>query len=184
MSTPVLLGRFEERKVVSTVTAINGALAILTIGLFAWLTDLPLMFPALGPSAFILFSAPLSPAAAPRNVVLGHLTSLASGWGIWHLMGALSGEVVSTEVGGWPLFCGTSLTLGISGLLMIRMSCPHPPACASGMIVALGGVTGWYDVAFMAAAVVWLTIQAVGMNRLAGLPVPTWKPRRLEPVRE
>jgi len=180
LSTPALLTRFDERKVVSLVTAVNGGLAILTIGLFAWLTDLPLVFPALGPSTFILFSAPLSVAGAPRSVVLGHFLCLACGYAVWHLMSHLIGEPVSMEAGGWPLFCSASLALGVNCLLLVRLSCPHPPACASSLVVALGAVTRWHDLLLMALVVVWLVVQAVAMNRFAGLPVPTWSPRRQE----
>ena len=176
-STPALLARFDERKVVSLVAAINGGLAILAIGFFAWLVDLPLIFPALGPAAFILFSAPMSRAAAPRCVILGHFSAMASGFAIWHFMSALAGRPVSTLTGGWPLFCSASLALAVSSLLLVRLSCPHPPACASSLVVALGGVTDWLDLLAMALAVVWITAQAVAMNRFAGLPVPTWSRR-------
>jgi len=180
LSIPVLLARFDEQKVISLVAAINGGLAILTISVVAWLTDLPLLFPALGPSAFILFSTPLSPAAAPRSVILGHFVCLASGFVVWQLMSYLAGEPVSVQAGGWPLFCSASLALAVSCLLLVRLSCPHPPACASGMVVALGAITYWCDLVLMAAVVVWLTVQAVAMNRFAGMPVPAWRPRRHE----
>ena len=66
LSTPALLARHDETKVISTMAALNGGGAILTIGLFAWLTDLPLVFPALGPSTFILFTMPLTRGADMR----------------------------------------------------------------------------------------------------------------------
>lgn len=177
LSTAGLLARFDERMVVSYVTAIHGGLAVLIIGLFAWIADLPLVFPALGPTAFILFSAPMSPAAAPRAVVLGHLAGLACGYAVWQLMGLLPGSPVSMQTEGWSLFCGMSLALALTSLLLVRLSCPHAPACATGMIVVLGSITQWHDLLSMALAVIWLTAQAVVMNRLAGLPVPLWHPR-------
>jgi len=180
LSLPVLLARFDERKVVSCLAAVNGGLAILTIGLFAWLTDLPLVFPALGPSAFILFSSPMSPAAAPRSVILGHLTAMACGLAARLLTSYLAEAPVSVEASGWPSLCSASLALAATCLLLIRLSCQHPPACASGLVIALGGVIYWSDLLLMALAVVWLTAQAVAMNRLAGLPVPTWSPRQYQ----
>jgi len=180
LSTPALLTRFDERKVVSLVAAVNGGLAILTIGVFAWLADLPLVFPALGPSAFILFSSPLSPGGAPRSVVLGHFAALACGCVAWRLLSFLAGAPVSLEAGGWSLFCSASLAMALSCLVLVRLSCPHPPACASGLVVALGAVTHWQDLLFVALGIVWLTTQAVAMNRFAGLPVPAWSPRRGE----
>lgn len=179
-SLPGLLAHFDERKVVSLAAGFNGGMAILVIGLAAWLTDLPLVFPALGPSAFVLFSAPLTAAAAPRSVIIGHLTALASGACVWHLMSYLTGGPISMQTGGWSLFCGAALALALTCLLLVRFRCPHPPACATALVVALGAVTHWYDLLFMAVAVVCLTVQAVVMNRLSGLPVPTWSPRPQE----
>ncbi len=176
-SIPSLLALGDERKAVALITAINGGLAILNISLFAWVCDLPLVFPALGPTAFILFSTPFSPAAAPRSVVMGHVTAIAAGCAVWHLMTFLSGEAISLQNGGWPLFGSASLTLAVTCLLLVRLSFPHPPACASALIIALGGVTDWPELLAMAAAVVLLTFQAVCINRLAGVRVPTWSPR-------
>lgn len=177
LSTPALLARYDEQKVVSWIAAVNGGLAILIITLVAWLSNSPLVFPALGPTAFIMFSAPLSAAAAPRCVILGHFTAMASGLAIWHVVGYLSGEPVALQTGGWPLLCSTSLALALTCLLLVRMSCPHPPACASSMIVAMGGVSDWSDLLYMALAVLLVTIQAGVINRISGLPVPTWAPR-------
>ena len=176
-STPVLLARFDEKKVVSWIAAVNGGLAILVITLAAWLSNCPLMFPALGPSAFILFAAPLSPAAAPRSVIVGHFTAMASGYGIWRLVSYLAGGVsVSLETGGWPMLCSASLAMAVACLLLVRLSCPHPPALASSMIVALGGVPHWPNLLYMALAVLLVTVQAVVVNRAASLPVPIWAP--------
>ena len=180
LSAPALLALHDERKAVSWVAGVNGGLAILTIGLFAWFTDLPLLFPALGPSAFILFNTPMAPAAAPRSVILGHLTAMICGYGAWHLVGLAAGEPVSVQNSGWPPICSASLALGACCLLLTRLSYAHPPACASGLVVALGAVTHGLDLLLMLLAVVWLTAQAVIMNRLAGLPVPTWLPRQRE----
>ena len=55
LSIPSLLASYDERKAVSCVAAFNGATSISILTLLAWLADLPLLFPALGPSAFILF---------------------------------------------------------------------------------------------------------------------------------
>ena len=94
LSVPSLLGRADERKVVSIVTAINGGLSILTISLFAYFSDLPLVFPALGPTVFILFSAPFSPAGAPRSVVLGHLIGIICGYTVWRVISSFTGGAI------------------------------------------------------------------------------------------
>jgi len=178
MSTPALLSRYDETKTISLMTAINGGLAILTVGVLAWLTNLPLVFPALGPSAFILFSAPLSKAGAPRNVIIGHAVCLLCGYVSWYLMGLLSGMPVALETAGWPLFASATVALTCSCLFLLLFNCPHPPACASSLVVALGMIPSWFNILLMGLVVMWLTFQAVLMNRFVGISVPIWSPLR------
>ena len=93
-STVGLLARLDERKAVSLVATFNGGLAILAIGFLAWITDLPLMFPALGPTVFILFATPTTESAAPRSIIVGHFSGMASGWVVWHLVSTVAGGPV------------------------------------------------------------------------------------------
>src|SRR5512147_2952443 len=57
----------------STARAVRAAvlatLASALIGVIAWRTGIPFLFPALGASTFIVFALPGAPGAAPRNVV-------------------------------------------------------------------------------------------------------------------
>jgi CBS-domain-containing membrane protein len=182
-SVPGLLAAVDEHRAVSLVAGVNGGLAVLTISLFAWITDLPLLFPALGPSAFILFSKPFAPDAAPRSVVLGHLVAMGCGLATRHLVGFVSGSPVSLEAGGWPAVASASMALALTCLLLVRLSTPHAPACASALIVAVGGVSGWLGVPAMALGVVIVTLQAVCVYRLAGLNTPIWSARRPDNLR-
>jgi len=52
---------------------VNGGLSTALTACGALATGEPLVFPSLGPTAFMLFYQPRSPAASPRNTVLGHL---------------------------------------------------------------------------------------------------------------
>jgi CBS domain-containing membrane protein len=178
LSVPSLLASDDERRVVSRVAAINGAVAILVISLFAWLTDLPLVFPVLGPSAFILFSQPFSAAAAPRSVVIGHFVALATGVGCWQLVSVVYGRPVSLEDAQWPTFVSAALALAVTSLLLVRLSCPHAPACATAMLIALGAATDFRELLALATAVVVLAAQAVCINKIAGLGVSAWRPYR------
>lgn len=173
-SIPSLLACRDERKVISLIAGINGGIAILIISVLAWLIDLPLLFPALGPSAFILFSSPFSPAAAPRSVVMGHFTAIIAGFAVWHLLTFVTGEPVSLEQGGWPVFASASLALATCCLLLVWLSCPHAPACATALIVALGAANGWSELLGMATGVLLLTVQAVTISRIAGIKMPIW----------
>ena len=62
----LLRGVRNPQFVVLLFVTTSGVTALGTITLAAFLTNLPLLFPPLGPSAFILFRTPMSPQAAPR----------------------------------------------------------------------------------------------------------------------
>lgn len=177
LSIPTLLARFEERKVLSAVAAVNGGTAILILTMIAWLVDLPLLFPALGPSAFILFSSPFSPAAAPRSVIVGHFAGITVGYLTWRLVSLASGQYVSLEAGGWPVLACASIAMALTCVLLVSLRCPHAPSCASALIVAVGATDGWVPLLAMAAGVMLLTAQAVLISRLAGVRIPLWSPR-------
>ncbi len=177
LSIPSLLASYDERKAISLVAAVNGGTSILILTLLAWLVDLPILFPALGPSAFILFSSPFSPAAAPRSVIMGHFVSIAVGYATWCLVSFASGHPVSLDTGGWPVLASASLAMAASCVLLICLACPHAPGCATALITALGAANSWVSLLGMMAGVVLLTVQAVLFSRLAGVNVPLWSPR-------
>ena len=176
LSVPFLLAHGDEKKVISVFTAVNGGLTILIISLLAWLCDLPLLFSALGPTSFILHSAPLSRAAAPRSIILGHYIGIACGGASLVVFSFLAGETITLQSSGAAL-CSASLALAGTCYFLVRCSCPHAPACASALLVAVGAASTWTALLCMAAAVVLVTAQAFALNRLACLPVPLWAPR-------
>ncbi len=177
LSVPFLLAHGDEKQIVSVFTAVHGGLTILIISLLAWLCDLPLLFAALGPTSFILHSAPLSPAAAPRSIILGHYIGIGCGVVSLTIFSFLAGETITPEGGGGAVLCSASLALAGTCYFLVRCSCPHAPACASALVVALGAASTWTAVLCMAAAVMLVTAQAFALNRLACLPVPLWAPR-------
>ena len=177
LSIPTLLASADERSVVSAVAALNAAIAILTIGGLAWALDMPFVYPALGPTAFILFASPFSRAAAPRSIIIGHGSAILCGWVSWHVMSFLSGQAVSPTTQDAPLFVSASLALALTCILLVRLTCPHAPACASALIVAVGAASDWLTVLGMVVGVVLITAEAVVISRLAGVKVPLWSPR-------
>lgn len=57
---------------------------------------------------------------------------------------------------------------------MVLLKISHPPAGATTLIVSLGILSTPGDVIIIEVAVVLLTLQALLINRLAGLPYPLW----------
>ncbi|MCK4872519.1 MAG: HPP family protein [Phycisphaerales bacterium] len=164
-----------ERKVISIIAALNGAAALFVISLAAWMSGMPLLFPALGPSAFIMFTRPFSPAAAPRSVILSHTTALGCGWCALFLTSQATGATITMMQPNLALCASANLGFAATCSLLVAQRCSHPPACATALIAATGGVVGWAGALAMLIAVVVLAFQGVLLHRAFGVRVPVWK---------
>lgn len=171
---PLVLGLFAF----FTGTAAIGAMA-----LAAWATRQPLIFPSLGPTAFLMFYSPRAPSACPRNAIFGHAVGVISGYlalvafGLQHARPALAGGVTLAWVG------SAALSLGLTAGLMAALRVPHPPAGATTLIVSLGILPRPLELVTLLAAVVCLLLLGLAINRLAGVPYPLWSPPRPPPKR-
>ena len=142
----------------------------------------PLIFPSLGPTAFLLFRNPMQPAASPRNTLCGHAIGVLCGYASLWLMGLTheAPTIVEGVLAG-RVFCA-ALSLAATGTLMILLDVWHPPAGATTLIIALGIIIRPYHLLGVAAAVAILVLQALIINRLAGIEYPVWAAAtRLEP---
>jgi CBS-domain-containing membrane protein len=83
---------------------------------------------------------------------------------------------MSIGVDGWRVLAA-ALSLASTGAVMILLRAVHPPAGATTLIVSLGIVTHPRDLLVIELAVVLLTIQAIVINRHAGLDYPVWSLR-------
>jgi CBS-domain-containing membrane protein len=106
--------------------------AFLGIGLVAWASalyfdriDLPLMIGSFGASAVLLYGAPRSPLAQPRNVIGGHMLSAAVGVLSWKLLHALPGIDAAAAVATAIALMHVTRTL-------------HPPGGATALIAVIG----------------------------------------------
>jgi CBS-domain-containing membrane protein len=153
---------------------INGCLSIAIMALAALVSGQPFIFPSLGPTAFLFFYTPLAPPASPRNAFYGHLIGAAAGYGSLLLFGLQNvGPALVTGVTG-PRVAAAALSLGLTSAVMVLARAPHPPAGATTLIISLGILNQLDQIAVLMAAVVLLTLQALIINRLAGLPYPLW----------
>ena len=70
-----------------------------------------------------------------------------------------------------------ALSLAFTGAIMILLKAAHPPAGATTLIISLGIVTRPSYLLVIEVAVALLTLQAIAINRLAGLDYPLWAKR-------
>ena len=119
---------------------ISAGVLLLVVGVLGLVTHQPLLFPSLGPTAFLQTETPDQPSARPYNVVVGHLVALLAGFlAVW-VFGAVDApsvlathELTAPRV--WASVLAVALTL--LGGLLLRAS--HPPAAATTLLTSLGG---------------------------------------------
>ncbi|RQG92703.1 HPP family protein [Natrarchaeobius halalkaliphilus] len=140
-------------------TTLHTGLLISTTAVIAWLFGLPMLFPSLGPSAFVLALFQDSEATSTRRVVGGHAIGVVAGLLAYHLLAAGISMTATTAPGSLE-----GLRLAASGVLattltaggMLATDTRHPPACATTLIVSLGLLTTVLEGVMIVLAVVVL----------------------------
>ncbi len=97
-----------------------GAL-LAALGVVAWLTGEPFLFPSLGPTAFVLSVHPDGQSGTAWTVLGGHFWGTAAGLLSYHLLAS-----------------SAALSTALTSALMLYTRTVHPPACATTLIVSLG----------------------------------------------
>ncbi len=142
----------------------------------ALITGSPFIFPSLGPTAFLFFYTPRAPSASPRYTLVGHTIGVLAGYFSLVVTGlTTAGPALAVGVT-WPRVIAAALSLGLTSGLMVLFKSPHPPAGATTLIISLGLLTKPWQLLVLLVAVVLLTLQALAINRLAGIPYPLWNP--------
>ena len=175
--------RFGQYRAMAIFVTVSGFISIVLVAFAAYLTSTPLIFPVLGPTIFLVFSHPLSPASSPRNIVLGNLVGCLCGWGSLAALGLLGEGSVQAVGVGLPRILAVGLALALTSAILILSGLEQPSAVATTLMVSLGFMTSPAELTSLMLAVVLVTAQAIVMNRRAGFPYPLWKPsRQIEPA--
>lgn len=172
---PALEARHSSTVVLGFFAFVAGLVAIAVMSSAALITGQPFVFPSLGPTAFLLFYTPTAPASSPRNAVSGHLIGVGAGYLSLALFGltdnpaALLEGVTGARVG------AAALSLGLCSAVMVWLRVPHPPACSTTLIVSLGLLRQFDQLAVLMLGVVLLVALGFAINRLAGVDYPAWR---------
>lgn len=176
-----LLQRFPQRPVWALFMFINGFLTIAILAVVAMISHVPFVFPSLGPTAFLFFFTPLAPTASPRNTLCGHAIGILCGYGALWVTGLQDAAPASTVGVDAARVVAAALSLAATGALMILAKAAHPPAGATTLIISLGIVTRPLHLLVIEVAVALMVLQAIALNRLAGIDYPLWNPRLPSP---
>ncbi len=128
VETPGLVQRLRARP--WRAALLGGVGSFITIGVLAQCEtglSLPLVIAPFGASCALVFGAPSSPLAKPRNVIGGHLISAA--------LGLLVATLIVSPV----LAMAVGVGLAIAGVLLTDTL--HPPAGADPIVVVLSQET-------------------------------------------
>lgn len=162
------------RRSLGVFALVNGTLSITIVAVAAAVVDEPLVFPSLGPTAYLLSVAPTARTTEPRSIVVGHLLGVVGGTAALAVFGLTDAGSAFMEGVTLRRAAAAALSLGLTAALMTWLDADHAPAGATTLIVSLGILTGPRELTALMVAVVFLAYQGVAVNRLAGLDVPLW----------
>lgn len=109
---------------------------------------------AIASTAFVLFISPLSPSAAPRHSIGGHLVAVLVASPMAIIAGTGVGEEWISRIPAIFAFYA-AVGVGITMFLMAATNTEHPPAAGTALAVVAHGF-GWDLVLFLAVAVLIL----------------------------
>ena len=170
-----LRGRAPERLAWSAFVFVTGLVTIASVGVIALATDAPFLFPSLGPTAFLLFFSPTTAAASPRNAIYGHAIGIISGYAALWLCGLADDPAATVQGVNGARVLAAGLSMAFTGGLMVLTRAPHPPAGATTLLVSLGTIRRLTHLPVIMLAVAVLVMEAMVINRLAGVPYPRWR---------
>jgi len=131
------------------------------LGVVAWVSGQPFIFPSLGPTAFVLAVDRRSERTRWFRVIGGHAVGAVAGWLAVVLLGP--GQPITAAIDPGSI---ESLRLAASGVVsvvvtswgMLATDTVHPPACATTLIVSLGLLSTLSQVGFILISVIALVV--------------------------
>ncbi|WP_104203043.1 HPP family protein [Billgrantia saliphila] len=123
-----------------------------------WLSHHLLIVASFGATSVLLYAAPDSPFAQPRNVLLGSMLSALVGVGCFQLLGSTALAV--------------TLAVSLSVLVMQLTHTVHPPGAAAALVAVIGGppitaLNWWYPLMPIGIGCSVMLLVAILVNNLA-----------------
>ncbi len=122
-------------------TSLYAGLLFTVLGVIAWGSGQPFVFPSLGPTAFVLAFDRRGERMAGYRIVGSHLIGGIAGLAAWSVLAAdvsLIGTPPSFSMAGLRLAASATASIVVTSWAMIATDAIHPPACATTLIVSLG----------------------------------------------
>lgn len=176
-----LIERHDHRWALGLLATGNAVVSIALVAVVAELSHQALVFPSLGPTAFLLIYRPHAIVSSPRNTICGHLVGAGAGLAALAATGLINHaaaphHMTIARVG------AAAISLGLTTGGMIWFNVPHPPAAATTLIISLGFLDDPVGVGVLMLGVLLLVGQGLVINRFAGIDYPLWAPHERVPT--
>jgi hypothetical protein len=145
-------------------TSLYAGVLFTALGLIAWASGQPFIFPSLGPSAFILAFDRRGERTVASRVIGSHAIGAAAGFLTYAAFAAgvtLTATPPALSAEGLRLAASGTLSIVLTTWGMIATDTNHAPACATTLIVSLGLLSTPLQVGIILASVLLL----VGLHR-------------------
>lgn len=122
-------------------TSLYAGLLFTVLGIIAWVSGEPFVFPSLGPSAYILAFERTGERTRTYRIVGSHVLGVAAGFLAYTTVGAgvtLTATPPSLSAAGLRLAASGVCSIVLTSWGMIATDVRHAPACATTLIVSLG----------------------------------------------
>ena len=140
-------------------TGLYAGVLFTVLGLVAWASGQPFIFPSLGPSAFFLAFERRADRTQAASVVGSHLIGGVVGLGAYTVLAsgvALTADPAAFSPGGLRLAASGVLSIVLTSWGMIATDAIHAPACATTLIVSLGLLSTPLEVGIIVGSVTLL----------------------------
>jgi len=152
---------------VRAATSLYAGFLFTALGLLAWGSGQPFIFPSLGPTAFVLAFDRRSERTAGHRVIGGHLIGGLAGLLAWTAVAAgvsITATPPPFSVAGFRLAASATISIVLTSWAMIATDTIHPPACATTLIVSLGLLSTPLRVGIIVGSVTLLVVLHRGMR--------------------
>lgn len=140
-------------------TSLYAGLLFTVLGVIAWTSGEPFIFPSLGPSAFLLAFERRGKRTRTYRVVGSHLIGGVAGFLAYSLLAAgvsLTATPPPVSMSGLRLALSSILSIILTSWGMIATDTIHAPACATTLIVSLGLLSTPVQVVIIVVSVIIL----------------------------
>lgn len=172
-----MVDRLGTRVGEAVYSSVASVLALGVSALAAYLLKQPLLFPSLGPTAYLFFESPMARRSSPRNTIIGHGVAILAGAVSLAVFGLLGAPSILQEGPTAAHVSAGVLSVALTGGVVLLLRASHPPAGATTLIVSLGLLQMPREMVTLMVGVLILTAAGWLINRAFGVPAPIWVPK-------